>query len=65
MSMPDEAKSLIAQAISHIAFSIHCNVPEGGLIRMTEQIERELEAAGYVVVHGSQLGFPAPEGPNP
>ena len=55
MALPEHARNLISQAIAHTAFSISCRIPEGGLIRMTEQIERELENAGYVVMTREQL----------
>jgi hypothetical protein len=56
MGLPEEARRLISQSIVHTAFSISCSVPEGGIIRMTEQIERALEEAGYVLMTREQLG---------
>lgn len=62
MPFPEEAKGLIAQAIAQTAFSIHCEIPHGGLARMTDQIERELGAAGFVVMSRENLDDRIEEG---
>jgi len=63
MPLPADARAIISQAIAHTAFSINCSVPEGGVIRMTEAIERELDAAGFVVLTRDELAEQVEEGP--
>jgi phytoene dehydrogenase-like protein len=60
--LPEEARKLIAQSIAHTAVATGCTIPEGGSEKLTDQIERELEAAGFVVLSRENLDDRIEEG---
>jgi hypothetical protein len=55
MALSENAKQVIAQTIARSAFAIPVDFPEGGIVSMTNAIERELEEAGLVVVRRDDL----------
>lgn len=65
MSITNETRNAIAQAIGQTFSVLDRTIPAEELEQIAEQLEHNLEMAGYMVIPISEFGFPAPEGPNP
>jgi len=65
MSITHETRSAIAQAIGQVFSALDRTIPDEELEHIAEQLERNLETAGYMVIPISEFGFPVPDEPNP
>jgi len=55
MALSENAKQVIAQTIARTAFALPVDFPEGGVAKMTDAIERELDEAGLIVIRREEL----------
>jgi hypothetical protein len=55
MPISENAKQIIAQTIARTAFALPVSFPEGGVTKMVDAIEQELDEAGLVVLRRDDL----------
>ncbi len=55
MALSENARQVIAQTIIRTAYAIPMTFPEGGIETLMAALDRELEAAGLVIVRRDDL----------